>query len=182
MFRSVATLLQPPFRLRFPIPGLPTCFLNLMTLKRSKSFNALRLAILSLFFAHALSPNFFSTSVASQIFLTAPLRAPRGSLGMTMGVRDRWERGVAWRGTTLSAVEPGPSTRTCGSVSTWARISASAQRGGWRQGRSTYALVVDDLDDGGKLALKGALGEEDDTADLDEPPLRCLDLCVTHCG
>lgn len=53
---------------------------------------------------------------------------------------------------------------------------------GRQNGRSTYALVVDDLDDGGELALIGALSEEDDTADLDEPPLRCLDLCVTHCG
>lgn len=57
----------------------------------------------------------------------------------------------------------------------------AAQHDGWRRGRSTYALVVDDLDDGGKPALEGALGEEDHTADLNEPPLRCLDLCVTHC-
>lgn len=83
-----------------------------MTLKRSKSVSALRLAILSLFFAHALSPNFLSTSVASQIFLTTPVRAARGSLGMTIGVRERWERGEAWRGTTFSELEAGPSTRT----------------------------------------------------------------------
>lgn len=52
-------------------------------------------------------------------------------------------------------------------------------RCGW--GFSTYALVVDDLNDRGKLALVLAGCEEHNTADLDESPLRCLDLCVTHC-
>jgi len=38
---------------------------------------------------------------------------------------------------------------------------------GWKV---TYALVVDDLGDGGELALEGTSGEEDDAADLNEAP------------
>ena len=47
----------------------------------------------------------------------------------------------------------------------------------------TYALVVDNLDDGRKAADMRSVDEEDDTADFHEPPLRGLDfdICLTHC-
>lgn len=46
----------------------------------------------------------------------------------------------------------------------------------------TYALVVDDLDDGSQSASEGAVAlDEDDAADLDQAPFRRLDGCVTHC-
>ena len=49
---------------------------------------------------------------------------------------------------------------------------------------STYALVVDDLDDGGQAAGEGAVAlEEDNTANLDEAPVGCDNGGVTHfCG
>lgn len=43
-----------------------------------------------------------------------------------------------------------------------------------------YALVVDDLDNGGEAALVDTLVEEDDTADLDQPPCARCDVGVTH--
>jgi len=36
----------------------------------------------------------------------------------------------------------------------------------------THPAVVDDFDDGGQLALVRALREQDDAAELDEPPER----------
>lgn len=49
-------------------------------------------------------------------------------------------------------------------------------------GSETYALVVDDLDDSGQATGLGASLEDDDTADLDEAPLRGSDVDVTHFG
>lgn len=46
--------------------------------------------------------------------------------------------------------------------------------------RASYALVVDDLDNGGEAALVDTLVEEDDTADLDQPPGTRCDVGVTH--
>jgi len=46
----------------------------------------------------------------------------------------------------------------------------------------TYPLVVDDLDNSGELASEWASGEKNDTANLDQSPLGCLDLSVTHCA
>jgi hypothetical protein len=46
--------------------------------------------------------------------------------------------------------------------------------------RAAYALVVDDLDDGSQTALVNTLVEEDDTADLDQPPGARCDVGVTH--
>jgi hypothetical protein len=43
-----------------------------------------------------------------------------------------------------------------------------------------YTLVVDDLNDGGEPALVLAFVEEDDTADLDQPPGARCDIGVTH--
>lgn len=46
---------------------------------------------------------------------------------------------------------------------------------------STYALVVDDLDDSREAARElVAVLDEDDTADLDQAPLGSLDGSVTH--
>ena len=47
----------------------------------------------------------------------------------------------------------------------------------------TYALVVDDLDDGRKATDVRSFDEEDDAADFHESPLRGLhfDICLTHC-
>lgn len=46
---------------------------------------------------------------------------------------------------------------------------------------STYALVVDDLDDGGKATGEGAVAlKEDNTANLDEAPVGCDNGGVTH--
>lgn len=49
--------------------------------------------------------------------------------------------------------------------------------------RPTYALVVDDLDNGGQTAGVRSVAEEDNAADFHHPPLRGLDLdiCLTHC-
>lgn len=45
---------------------------------------------------------------------------------------------------------------------------------------TSYALVVNDLDNGGETALVDTLVEEDDTADLDQPPGARCDVGVTH--
>jgi len=51
---------------------------------------------------------------------------------------------------------------------------------------STYTLVVDDLDDGGKLAGKGAGAEHRNAANLNHTPgardYRCFTHCVGLCG
>ena len=47
---------------------------------------------------------------------------------------------------------------------------------------STYALVVDDLDNGRQSAGVGALGEHCDAADLDEAPVAGCDGCFAHFG
>lgn len=46
----------------------------------------------------------------------------------------------------------------------------------------TYALVVDDLNNRGQLAVGRSSVDECNSADLHESPCRCLDLCVTHCS
>lgn len=48
--------------------------------------------------------------------------------------------------------------------------------------RGTYALVVDDLDDGGQLAGVGALVQKENAADLDQAPLGGDDGGFTHFG
>lgn len=47
----------------------------------------------------------------------------------------------------------------------------------------TYALVVDDLNNGRQAAGVRSVVEEDNTADFHHPPLRGLDvdICLTHC-
>lgn len=47
-------------------------------------------------------------------------------------------------------------------------------------GASTYALVVDDLDNGGQAAGVRTLLDQDDTANLNEAPLGSRDGRVTH--
>jgi hypothetical protein len=44
----------------------------------------------------------------------------------------------------------------------------------------TYALVVDDLDDGSQAASGGASLEQDDTANLNEAPVGSNDRGLTH--
>lgn len=46
---------------------------------------------------------------------------------------------------------------------------------------TTYTTVVDDLDNGGELALVGTASEENDTANLDQTPGGGDDGCVSHC-
>ena len=43
-----------------------------------------------------------------------------------------------------------------------------------------YTLVVDDLHDGGYPSVVLAAAEDDDTADLDQPPRARCDISVTH--
>lgn len=45
----------------------------------------------------------------------------------------------------------------------------------------TYALVVDDLDDGGELAGEGTAAEHGNTANLDQAPGAGNNFGVTHC-
>lgn len=54
--------------------------------------------------------------------------------------------------------------------------TAPANPGGF----STYALVVDDLDNGGKLASVRAVVDEENAADLDLRPLGSDDADITH--
>ena len=46
--------------------------------------------------------------------------------------------------------------------------------------RTPYTLVVDDLDDGGYPSIVLAAAENDDAADLDQPPGARCDIGVTH--
>lgn len=87
-----------------------------------------------------------------------------------MGVRDRWARDAACRGT--GAFSEGPSTSTC--------ICEFPGPQNRSSGRRTYALVIDDLDDGRQTSVVRASAEEDDTAELDLPPLGSCDAGVTH--
>lgn len=90
-----------------------TCFFSLMTLNRSKSVRFLRLSCCSRFFAHDDSIHFLSISFFSHAFLTAPVPAALGRLGMTQGVRDNVLVAMACRGTIASSFVEGPSIRTC---------------------------------------------------------------------
>ena len=63
------------------------CFLNRITLNRSKSVKARLRSFCRRFLAHALSCHFASIPAFSHCFLTTPVRAPRGSFSRTKGVR-----------------------------------------------------------------------------------------------
>lgn len=95
--------------------GQRTCFLIFMTLKRSKSFSPRLFCIAARFLAHALSSNFCWTLCSSHFFATWPTPLARGSLGMTMGVKDSLASATSWRG--MGAFSEGPSMRTYVSVS-----------------------------------------------------------------
>jgi hypothetical protein len=114
-----------------------TCFLIFMTLNRSKSFRPRLFCIAVRFLAHALSSNCCWTLCSSHFFATWPTPLARGSLGMTIGVRESFASATSWRGT--KAFSEGPSTSTC----SFCKSLLSAQFAG-----CAYALVVDDLDDG----------------------------------
>jgi hypothetical protein len=45
----------------------------------------------------------------------------------------------------------------------------------------TYALVVDDFDDGCQSTVERTLGKENDAADFDESPCRRFYLGFAHC-
>lgn len=92
-------------------------------------------------------------------------------------MRETLERGAEWRGTEASAVEAGPSTRTCRdhvnpnflrsfvpSLRPFPEFLQAVLRS------ATYTLVVNDLGDGCELAGEGAGNEQHNAADLDEPP------------
>jgi hypothetical protein len=83
-----------------------------MTLNRSKSFSAFRLSIDARDLAKALSFHFFSTLSLAHLPFSAACPMPSGSLSMTMWVRAMFERGAAWRGTSLPFWLDGPSTST----------------------------------------------------------------------
>lgn len=68
--------------------GRPTCFLIFMTLNLSKSFSARLFWSAARFLAQALSSNFSWTLCSCHFFATKPTPVPRGSLGMTIGVRE----------------------------------------------------------------------------------------------
>jgi hypothetical protein len=82
-----------------------------MTLKRSKSVSDARRSCWSCFLAQLLSLHLASTPAASHAFLTAPVRAPRGSFSITIGVRRVRESWTIPRGVASLASEEGPSTR-----------------------------------------------------------------------
>ena len=87
-----------------------TCFLIFMTLNRSKSFSPRLFWMAARFFAHELSSNFCWTLCSSHFFATWPTPLARGSLGMTMGVRESFASAISWRGT--GAFSEGPSRST----------------------------------------------------------------------
>jgi hypothetical protein len=139
-----------------------------MTLNLSKSFNCLLFWSAARFLAQALSSNFCWTLCSSHFFATKPTPVPRGSLGITMGVRESLARATSWRGTGAFSV--GPSTRTCVCELVHRVYTAGL----------AYTLVVDDLDDGSQATLVDTLVEEDHAADLDQPPGARCDIGVTH--
>ena len=96
------------------------CFLNLITLNRSKSVNARLRSFWLRFFAHVLSCHFSSMPAFSHCFLTTPVRAPRGSFSRTKGVRMSCESEIDWRGTAVLVSVEGPSMRACLRVSSCA--------------------------------------------------------------
>ena len=49
-----------------------------------------------------------------------------------------------------------------------------------REKAATYSLVVDDLNNGGELAVRWSTLDQDDTANFDQSPLRGFDVGVTH--
>ena len=71
-----------------------TCFLNRMTLKRSKSLSCVLRMLLCLLFANELLFHLFSTSASSHLFLSALWPIPRG-ISITMPVRDMYDRFAA---------------------------------------------------------------------------------------
>ena len=89
------------------------CFLNTITLKRSKSLNCFLRAALAVDFAAGLLAHLLSTSNFAHAFSRPVWPMASGSFGSTMLVRERWESGADWRGTTLVESVEGPSTRTC---------------------------------------------------------------------
>jgi len=88
------------------------CFLNTMTLNRSKSLNSFLRASFALDLAYTLLLNLSSTFSDSHFFLRPVDPTASGSLGMTMLVSETCERGVDWRGTWWAGSEEGPSMRT----------------------------------------------------------------------
>lgn len=100
---------------RHKYTGQRTCFLIFMTLNRSKSFSPRLFWIAARFLAHELSSNFCWTLCSSHFFATWPTPQARGSLGMTIGVRESLASAISWRGT--GAFSEGPSMRTYISVS-----------------------------------------------------------------
>ena len=155
------------------------CFFNRMTLKRSKSVSDWRRSCWSCFLAQLPSCHLASIPAASHAFLTAPDRAPRGSFSTTIGVSrvlasETMPRGVARRGS-----EEGPSTRAWSTsvlVSFPIHMSIDCLIGLGGGSVSTYALVVDDLDDGGEAAAL----ELQHAADLDATPRSRSDVDLCH--
>jgi hypothetical protein len=123
-----------------------TRFRRRMTLNRSKSFSALRLAIISRDLAKELSFHCFSTSASSHFDFKAPCPMARGSLGMTMCVRAMFERGAECRGTSWPFVFEGPSTSTFALLAHHGLHQVSGWSVSSRTCRATYAFVVDDFD------------------------------------
>lgn len=70
------------------------CFLNRITLNRSKSVKVRLRSFCLRFLAHALSCHFASIPAFSHAFFTTPVRAPRGSFSRTRGVRMRCAREI----------------------------------------------------------------------------------------
>ncbi len=146
------------------------CFFNRRTLNRSKSVRDWRRSCFSCFFAQLVSAHLESISAFSQAALTAPVRAPRGSFSIVSGVIRVLAKETMLRGVASLGSADGPSTRACdASCFSFPTFLQSPER-------STYALVVDDLDDDSEAASL----QLQDAANLDVAPRAGSDLDFCH--
>lgn len=72
-------------------------------------------------------------------------------------------RAIDWRGTAVLLSVDGPSTRACFWITTWDLFLLPSEK-------ITYALVINDLYNGGKLSIFRATVDEDNTSNLNESP------------
>lgn len=87
------------------------CFLNRMTLNRSKSVSAFLRSVWSFLLAHLLSFHLASISAFSHAFFSVPVRTARGSLAILRSDSSTSEKEIACLGTTSLGSAEGPSTK-----------------------------------------------------------------------
>jgi hypothetical protein len=114
-------------------------------------------------------PSFHLASISafSHAFLTAPDRAPRGRFSITRGVRRVLEKETVVRPEASLGSEDGPSTRAYDVIQFSFLLVPN-----FIPERLTYALVVDNLDDGSQ----GASLELQHATDLHAAPGARSDL------